>query len=201
VATDTDVRFLKVLEFGNLEVLQHNVASDALEHGAFDLVHARDVLAHIPEREAVLAKMADAVRPGGWILVEEPDVSTERADPLSPEPTKLLHLKVVRAIHAFLCESGVDPFIGSRLFGMLRTLGFDSLSSEGRVHTFRGRPAGAEAPHMMAFEQLRQAVVLKGAVTEEEFQRFLDLSHNPAFAWREALTVSARGRRPEGSRL
>jgi hypothetical protein len=144
--------------------------------------------------------MAEAVRPGGWILVEEPDVSTESADPLSPEPMKQLYHRVVSAIHAFLCENGVDPFFGNRLYGMLRALGFDSLSSEGRVHTFRGGPAGADAPHMMAFEQLRQAVVLKGAVTDEEYQGFLDLTFNPAFSWREALTVSVRGCRPKRSR-
>lgn len=39
----------------------------------FDLVHARALLCHLPEREQALDRMLGAVRPGGWILVEEPD--------------------------------------------------------------------------------------------------------------------------------
>jgi SAM-dependent methyltransferase len=36
-----------------------------------DLVHARLTLAHIPQREAVLAKLIDCLNPGGVILIED----------------------------------------------------------------------------------------------------------------------------------
>ena len=39
-------------------------------------MHARLVLEHLPERDRVLAKLAGAVRPGGWLLVEDFDWST-----------------------------------------------------------------------------------------------------------------------------
>ena len=38
-----------------------------------DLVHARLVLTHVPQRSAALATMASALRPGGWLVVEEAD--------------------------------------------------------------------------------------------------------------------------------
>ncbi len=98
---DLDTGFLAELDFPHLEVVELDVATDDLERGAFDLVHARDVLVHVPERDAVLEKMAGALKPGGWILVEEPDVSTDAPDPLAPEETRRLYRRVVEAIYAF----------------------------------------------------------------------------------------------------
>ena len=39
----------------------------------FDLVHARLVLIHVPARAAALRAMVTALRPGGWLLVEDAD--------------------------------------------------------------------------------------------------------------------------------
>ncbi len=44
-------------------------------------MHTRLVLTHLPERERVLEKMAKAVKPGGWLLVEEPDFTIESIAP------------------------------------------------------------------------------------------------------------------------
>lgn len=48
VATDFNTRFLDALDLPNLEIRQHNIATDPLEEAAFDLVHTRAVLMHIP---------------------------------------------------------------------------------------------------------------------------------------------------------
>ncbi|MCP4657105.1 MAG: methyltransferase domain-containing protein [bacterium] len=196
VATDLKPRFLKALEFPQLEVLEHDIVTDDLESGAFDLVHLREVLIHIPEREAVLRKLTQAVKPGGWLLAEETDVSTDSPEPTSPEPMRQLYRKVVEAIYSFLGDRGLDLTFGARLFGFLRSLDLEHLHAEGKLYMYRGGSAGTRSPHMMAFAQLREAVVSTGRVTDQEFQSFLDLSDNPEFAWREALTLSAWGRRP-----
>jgi tRNA A58 N-methylase Trm61 len=48
VATDINIRFLQALDLPNLEVRRHNIVDDALEQGAFDLVHTRAVLVLTP---------------------------------------------------------------------------------------------------------------------------------------------------------
>jgi SAM-dependent methyltransferase len=73
LATDIDPRFLEFLNFPNLLVQRHNIATDPLPQGAFDLVHARLVLMHLPEREQALARMISALKPGGWLIDEEYD--------------------------------------------------------------------------------------------------------------------------------
>ena len=44
VASDLDTRFLEALDCANLEVRKHNIVTDALPEGAFDLIHTRMVL-------------------------------------------------------------------------------------------------------------------------------------------------------------
>ena len=74
VATDVDTRFLESLEAPNLQVRKHDIVHQALERDRYDLVHVRLLLMHLgDDRAAALAHMADAVKPGGWLLAEEQD--------------------------------------------------------------------------------------------------------------------------------
>jgi SAM-dependent methyltransferase len=196
VATDLEPRFLDELELANLEVRRHDIATDELEREAFDLVHARNVLMHVPRRDEALHKLADAVRPGGWILLEEPDAVSDAPDPTAPGPARRLYEKVVGAIYAFLGARGLDLHLGARLLGELRSQGFESLGSEGHVHVFQGGSDAPRSQHMPAFAELRESVVAAGRVTDEEYGRFLALPDDPSFAWREATAMAAWGRRP-----
>src|SRR5205085_8877158 len=73
VATDLDVDLLEKLPEENLEVRRHDIVSGELETDAFDLIHSRLVLEHIPERDAVLRRLVVALRPGGWLVLEDFD--------------------------------------------------------------------------------------------------------------------------------
>ena len=73
VATDLDPRFLAGHGRANLDVRQHDIVTDPLEGAAFDLAHARAVLEHIPDRQRALQRMISAVRPGGWLVLEDID--------------------------------------------------------------------------------------------------------------------------------
>lgn len=68
VATDLDVRLLDRLD-DRVEVVRHDVTRDPLEHDAFDLVHARAVLEHLPPRDEIVGKLASALRPGGHLVL------------------------------------------------------------------------------------------------------------------------------------
>lgn len=195
VATDLDPRFLARLECENLEVRRHDVATDPLEVAAFDLVHARSVLMHVPQRDAALAKLARAVKPGGWILLEEPDATYDAPDLAAPEASGALYRRVTAAIYDFVCERKVDPYFGRELYGRVKELGFEAVRGEGRLHLFRG---GGEpsSPHMPAFAELEDQVVAEGRVSGEEYNAFLALADDPEFLWREAMMMSVVGRQP-----
>ena len=74
VAVDLDPRFLDGHGRANLEVRKHDVAADPLEEAAFDLAHARAVLDLVPDRQRALERMLSALRPGGWLVLEEIDI-------------------------------------------------------------------------------------------------------------------------------
>ena len=73
LATDLDVSRLVASAGAAVEVRRHDVVADPVPAAAFDLVHARLVLVHLAERERVLRSLAAAVRPGGWLVVEDAD--------------------------------------------------------------------------------------------------------------------------------
>lgn len=195
VATDIQLSFLRVPEAPQVEIRRHDITSDELEAGAFDLVHARNLLTHIPGRVTALKKLAAAVKPGGWLLVEEPDVRTDYADPGSPIELQELYKSVVQIIYQYARDHGVDPNFGARIFGLLRMLGLECVKAEGRTRMFRGDPE-TRTPHQLAFEGLKDPLVTDGLVSERQYEAFMALYDNPAFAWRDGLRTSTWGRQP-----
>src|SRR5690349_24112227 len=78
IATDLDTTWLAERVGAGVEVVQHDVAHDEPPAGdKFDLVHARLVLLHIPERNQALRRMVAALRPGGVMLVEDYDIQMQ----------------------------------------------------------------------------------------------------------------------------
>jgi 2-polyprenyl-3-methyl-5-hydroxy-6-metoxy-1,4-benzoquinol methylase len=73
VATDLNPCFLVGHGLPNLKVRRHNILEDELEAAHYDLAHCRCVLPHLPNPLRGLRRLIDAVRPGGWLLVEEID--------------------------------------------------------------------------------------------------------------------------------
>jgi ubiquinone/menaquinone biosynthesis C-methylase UbiE len=73
-AADISTVLLELIPAQNLTVQQMDVRTGELPENAYDLVTCRALLHQIAEyAPAVLARMAAAVKPGGWLLVQEPD--------------------------------------------------------------------------------------------------------------------------------
>lgn len=79
VAAELDPRFLTDLP-APVEVRRVDVRERGFEPGAYDLVHCRAVLMHLPDPATALARMVAALRPGGVLLVEEGDFGLMRFD-------------------------------------------------------------------------------------------------------------------------
>src|SRR6202011_938573 len=64
----------------NVQVLCGDVLDIDLPQASFDLIHARLVLMHIPERRRAIERMTSLLAPGGWLVVEELDWMAMKAD-------------------------------------------------------------------------------------------------------------------------
>ena len=81
LSTDIDTRHLDSMQLPNVEVRRHDIVADPLPEAAFDLAYTRLVLEHVSEPDRALARMVGAVKPGGWVVVEEFEIL-----PASPDP-------------------------------------------------------------------------------------------------------------------
>ena len=83
LCTDLDTRIIeqgRAAAGANLEVMRHDIAQDPLPAASFDLIHARLVLIHVIERERALESMVEALKPGGWLVIEDFDSASVRPD-------------------------------------------------------------------------------------------------------------------------
>ena len=198
VVTDINTRFLDPLQRPNLEVRRHNIVTDPLPEGAFDLIHARLVLMHLPERGAVLARLIKALKPGGWLLDEEFDVLSMPTDAAINRRETFLHS--LSALNRVLEERGVELRFGRFLYGRLRALGLAEAGAQGRLWAGGGGSVVAKLVRSN-FCQLRELMIERGYLTAEELEDDLRNLDDPDSLVLTPVMWSAWGRRPETDRI
>jgi SAM-dependent methyltransferase len=194
LVTDIDTRFLESLSDPILKIQQHDIGTDPLPEAAFDLAHARLVLSHLPSRERALRTMITALKPSGWLVIEDFDWSSKAPDPTDTKAAADFS-KVHDAIDHFMTERGVDGTYGRQLWGRLRAHGLVEVDAVGRVTMYQGGSPGAEL-FLTAGEQLGPALIQSGLVTQQEIEAFRALLGNEHFAVQSPVMMTAWGRRP-----
>jgi SAM-dependent methyltransferase len=188
VAVDLDTRFVDTVDADNLEVHQRDIVADGLPGAGYDLIHTRAVLMHIPQRQRILEAMVAALRPGGWLLLEEADAYPLRS------LTSGVYADGMQAATAALEAAGVAWEWARHLPRLLDEAGLEDVGAENEVPTFRGGSPWAELLQVSA-AQLRPVVLASGlpAATLDALVAVLDDPRRWFSAWG---FVSARGRRP-----
>jgi SAM-dependent methyltransferase len=192
LATDLDTRFLTGPPAGNLRVQRHDVTAEDLPAASFDLVHCRLVLAHLPGRQAVLRKLAAALRPGGQLVAEEMDFVSVSADEGQPGG-RAFNESAARS-NDVLRGRGFDPEYGRQLLAGLRGVGLADVGTEGRVRLWPGGSAGASA-WRLTFEQLQPDMADRG-LDPATIAAAIRACQDPGFAFMSQVTMAAWGRRP-----
>jgi SAM-dependent methyltransferase len=192
LAVDTDTRFLDVLADDVLTVRRQDVTDDALPAGAFDLVHARLLLEHLPTRDAVLPTMAATVAPGGWLLVEDFDwAETAVIDPAAP-----VHAKVAGACQTVMRAHGYDPNYGRRLPRALAAAGLADVGTHAASAVVPADPVAGVPQWELLVAQLAPVLLAQGLVTPADLAAFSALCHDGDTVVFAPLMVSCWGRRP-----
>jgi len=192
VVTDIDTQFLERRTLPNVEVLCHDITRDPLPAGAFDLIHTRLVLIHLPERDDVLRRLVAALKPGGWLVCEEFDGASMPPDPSNvPGEVRLKTLDAMARLNE--ANGGVRRY-GRLLFGRFRDLGLVERGAEG--HILVALPGSDLAALFQAsYEKRRDAMVSAGYITGDEFDRDLARMKAPDFMMPSPVMWSAWGRR------
>jgi ubiquinone/menaquinone biosynthesis C-methylase UbiE len=195
VATDRDVRFLREAKLPDVEIREHDIVRDPLETGHFDLVHCRYLLMHVSEPDRVLQKMTAALRPGGWLLVEEPD-DTAAGPVNASHPDATPFYQANRAMLEGLKATGVmDPYLGRRLADLLFQLGLESVECEGVTWIHHGGDVAARL--VLETLALQERCGRYSPVDLEATRRALS---DPGFSFVDTTWFGAQGRRPTPAR-
>jgi SAM-dependent methyltransferase len=132
LATDLDVRWLSErFDTSPVEVRTHDIVTDPLPSAAFDVIHERLVLVHVPERETVLRRLVNSLKPGGWLLSESFDAEFGK-NPWLPgdDPNDTGH-RLAMGIQTLLRQRGADGTLGRRMPGLMRAAGLTDVGADG----------------------------------------------------------------------
>jgi SAM-dependent methyltransferase len=190
LAVDTDTRFLEPLASDVLRVATADVTA-GMPDGPFDLVHARLLLEHLPQRIDVLNAVAAVTAPGGWVLIEDFDWSTAlMVDP----PTPLLS-RVADACRGFMSSHGYDPDFGRRLPRALADAGLVDVGVHARAMPVHADPGRGVPQWELLVAQLAPALLAEGRLNQCELEAFAELCHDGTTLFFSPVMVSCWGRR------
>jgi SAM-dependent methyltransferase len=195
VATDIDTSWASGTAGGAVEVLRHDVGRDEPPAGGgFDLVHARLVLVHVTGRERALRTMANALRPGGWLLVEDADPALQPLiclDEYGPEQALANRLR--SGFRSLLASRGADLAYGRRLPRLLREAGLADVNADAYF------PITSPACNLLeaaTIRQVRAALVAAGLADDGDIDRHLSNIASGRLDLATSPMISAWGRRP-----
>jgi SAM-dependent methyltransferase len=195
MATDLDPRFLEAITAPNLEVQRHNILTDPLPDAAFDLVHVRALLAFLPRPDQVIRTLVAALKPGGWLLLEESDYGSAGPDPSMAPGAAALAQKGWEALLSFARSRGYDTALGRRLYHDVCTAGLVDVQAEGHVSMDIG---GTPAVRFwrVTLEQQQDHLLAAGLLTPTELADYRTLLESPEYRWLSPIAMAVWGRRP-----
>ena len=195
VAAEIDPRFLSDLRQPNVEVRRCDFTRDDVEPASYDLVHSRLLLMHLSDPAEVLRRMAAALRPGGWLVAEEPDNAVaESVDP--GHPLSEVFDSCNRKRIEFTSAAGItDLRFGKVLPAYMAALGLIEMGNEGIARVVRG---GDPLSRMwiQTWQRIDDVVIAEGALTDSEVADMRRAYEDPTFTYRAQLMQSVWGRKP-----
>ncbi len=182
VAVDLDLSLVDV-RGPDLELRQGDIVAGPVEPGTFDLVTARAVLHHVQNADAAMAKMVASLRPGGALLLIEPDFL----------PVSIAEPPDVRAFWegwiAWACERGINYFIGRSFAPRLAALGLVKISGTAETAIYNGGSAWADY-WIQTVTELRHELIGSGKIDDALVDMFLEYCTDPTW-WTQTIAFTA----------
>ncbi len=176
-------REARAVQVTNVEYRLGDITTDSFEE-KFDFVHARFVLTHLPAPEAAVARMRQALRPGGIVVLEDIDFRAHFCHPDCPAFRRYLELysEIVK-------RRGGDANIGPRLPAFLSEAGFEDI----QMNVVQPAGISGEVKLMapLTMENIADAVVAERLANRTEVEKLVAELYEYASA---PLTVSSMPR-------
>ena len=189
VAVDLDLSLVQVRMPG-LELRSADIVAGPAERGTFDLVTARAVLHHVADAEAAIANMVAGLKPGGALLLIEPDFL----------PVSVAEPREVREFWdgwlAWSRERGIDYFIGRTLAPRMASLGLTNIGGTAEIAVYNGGSFWADY-WIDTITELRGDLVSSGKLNETLVDKFLEYCADSNW-WTQTIAFTAVHGRAQG---
>ncbi len=193
VAVDVDTRFVEDTSLRNVEMIKGDIKRISLDSNSFNLIHIRNVLIHIVDCQATLAKMIDLLKPNGWLVIEEPDFSAAKFISGTTEEQQSVD-KVNQAIWQMFKDQGKDYALGIKLPAILQRLGLKQLQIENDVPISTGDSDIAKIMKLSAL-QLSARYIATGIVNKKDIQNYCQFAKKPTSWGIYLATVGVSGQK------
>ncbi|MEW2513044.1 methyltransferase domain-containing protein [Streptomyces sp. NPDC046870] len=193
VATDIDTSRLTAADRPPVEIRVHDVGAEEPPGEGFDLVHARLVLVHVPDRERALRNMIKALRPGGRLLIEDADPALQPLTcPDEYGPEQRLANRLRQGFRKLLADRGADLSYGRKLPRLLREAGLRGVEADAYFPVASPACTALEAATV---RQIRGRLVAAGLATDAEIDEHLANVETGTMDLTTAPMISAWGRK------
>jgi SAM-dependent methyltransferase len=194
VATDINTDWIDGALPPNVEPRRHDIGVDPLPEAAFDVVHARAVLTFVPTRHAALTRMIAALKPNGWLLVEELMPPITEAWDRTNEPDVALARKTRLAITEMIRRRGGDPTFAQELPRYVAAARLADFGAEGYFVPYR--TDAVVGLTKVNIDLLGGAIIAAGLMDAVELDRYRGiLDRSDCFYPASMALISAWGRR------
>jgi SAM-dependent methyltransferase len=190
VAVDLDLSLVEA-DVPNLELRRGDIVAGPVAPGDFDLVTARAVLHHVADARIAVENLVASARPGGAILVIEPDFL----------PVSVAEPPEIRAFWdgwlAWSRQQGIDYSIGRQLPAALADLGLDGIAATAETALYNGGSEWARYWQLTILE-LHDRLVGEGKLDGQLVDAFLARCADRTW-WTQTIAFTAVRARTPGS--
>lgn len=173
VAVDTNTNHIRHLSAGPYQIVEGDFLDVSLD-GAFDLAHCRYVLIHNRRSQEMLKKLCALVKPGGFLVIEEPDFTSAKLLNHAADPAQQ---RVNNAICRMFEQMQLDPAFGLGLPQKIAGEGLRILRVDSRIHLHRG---GDTMARMMgeSTRALRDKYIATGEADGAEIEKYIERAND-----------------------
>jgi SAM-dependent methyltransferase len=193
VALDIDISRFRADPVEQLEVRRHDLVTDDLPTGRWDLIHERLVLQHVPARVEVLDRIVAALAPGGWVVLEDFDTAEVRTTDRDGPDHELI-ARVAVAFNGLLATRGGVSSFAANARRELTNRGLVDTGSSGHVAISSGGTGFARAVAANT-AQVRDQLEASG-FTATELDHFLAVIDDPDTLVGSPVLISTWARKP-----
>jgi 2-polyprenyl-3-methyl-5-hydroxy-6-metoxy-1,4-benzoquinol methylase len=183
IASDVRTDLMEGIAGGNLEVRKFDVMHDVPPDAPYDLIAVRALLHHLPERRAVVSKMARWLKPGGHLFVHEPDFYPTWT--VRPPSQKHFWEQFIQ----WAATHQIDYYVGRKIPAWLQAEGLLNINSEGHAILYNG---GSEFAEWWDYgiSEVADKLQTEGGISQATLDEFFTLYRDPTY-WTTTIAFTA----------